>query len=373
MRRRGLPDPRTRTRRGRPLTPKRFLLIQMALWIAYGIVHYLAALPAVTPDERPAIALARGSRALTGLGVTSLMWPVVSRWNPRRGWTWTALAALALAVGFVWSILDRVLLVTMAAVAGIPIPWDRFPRGLELEHFFVLLAWTAAALVFRLWEREREMREALLEQQIAAREAQVRELAGRLQPHFLFNSLNTIRSFAAEDPERAREMLTRLAAFLRHALSIDPARPVPLAEEIESVRAWLWIEEARFEPELEVAFDVASEAGGVLVPPLILQPLIENALLHGESAADGVRRVRLEATRQDGRLRIEVASTGALAQGSPEGQGLGLTRSRMHHLYGRNARFDLSEREGWVVARLEIDAPAEHAGGSGARLGAGSA
>jgi hypothetical protein len=341
------------------VTLRRFLAIQVALWTTYAVVHYLAALPAVTPDERPAMALAKGIRALTGLGITSLLWPLARRRDPRRAWTWAGLAALAIAAGFAWSIVDRVLLVTVAAGLGIAIPWDRFPRGVELEYFFLVLAWTAGALVFLLWERERATRESLLEHQIAAREAQVRELAGRLHPHFLFNSLNTIRSFAGEDPERAREMLTRLAAFLRHALSIDPARPVPLAAEIESARAYLWIEEARFEPELEVAIEVGSETGSVLVPPLILQPLIENALLHGDPAADGVRRVRLSAARWDGRLRLEVASTGALARGVPEGQGLGLTRSRLRQAYGAGARLDLAEREGWVVARLEIDAPAE--------------
>lgn len=341
------------------MTPRRFLLVQIALWAAYGIVHYLAALPAIAEDERPAIALAKAVRALTGLGTTSLLWPAVRRLEPRRAWTWAALVVLAVAAGFAWTLVDRSLLVAAAPAIGLEIPWDRFPRGVELEYYFVSFAWTAGALVLRLWERERETREALLEQQIAAREAQVRELAGKLHPHFLFNSLNTIRSFAAEDPERAREMLTRLAAFLRHALSIDPARPVPLAAEVESVRAWLWIEEARFEPELEVAIDVAPEAGRVLVPPLLLQPLVENALLHGDPAADGVRRVRLEATRRDGRLRLEVASTGALAQRAREGQGLGITRSRLQQLYGADARLSLAERDGWVVARLEIDAPAE--------------
>jgi hypothetical protein len=341
------------------VTPKRFIGVQIALWSAYGIVHFLAALPAITPDERPAIALAKAVRALTGLGVTSLLWPEVRRLDPRRARTWAALAALAIAAGFAWTIADRTILVSSAPVAGLVIPWERFPRGVELEYYFVAVAWTAGALVFRLWEREREAREALLEQQIAASEAQVRELAGRLHPHFLFNSLNTIRSFAADDPERAREMLTRLAAFLRHSISIDPVTPVPLAAEIESARAYLWIEEARFEPELEVAIDVDPGTGAVLVPPLILQPLIENALLHGEPGADGVRRVRLAARGEDGRLRLEVASTGALANGAAEGQGLGLTRSRLRQAYGPGARLDLAEREGWVVVRLEIDAPTE--------------
>lgn len=347
------------------MTARRLLGVQVAVWIAYGIVHYLAALPAITPEERPAIALAKVVLAATGLGLTSLLWPAVRWLDPRRAGTWIALAALAAATGFAWTIVDRSLLVAAAPVLGLQIPWNRFPRGVELEYYVVAVAWTAGALVLRLWEREREAREALLEQQIAAREAQVRELARRLHPHFLFNSLNTIRSFAAEDPERAREMLTRLAAFLRHAIAIDPARPVPLAAEIESARAYLWIEEARFAPELEVAIDVDPGADSLLVPPLLLQPLIENALLHGDPGPDGVRRVRVGASRVDGGLRFEVASTGTLARGRREGEGLGLTRSRLRQAYGSGAGLALDEEGGWVVARLDIHAPAEvEAGGS---------
>lgn len=356
-----MPDPRTRARDGdgRLVRTRRFLAVQLALWTAYGIVHYLAALPAITPDERPAMALAQVVLATTGLAITSLLWPAVRWLDPRTAWTWAGLAALAGAAGFVWTLVDRMLLVTVAPLLGLAIPWHRYPRGIELEYYLVVLGWTAGALVLRLWEREQRTREALLEQQIQAREAQVRELAGRLHPHFLFNSLNTIRAFAAEDPERAREMLTRLAAFLRHALAIDPTRPVQLAAEIDSARSYLWIEEARFEPELEVVIDVEAGTDAVLVPPLILQPLIENALLHGEPGPDGIRRVRLGASRRDGRLRLEVASTGLLPANATEGQGLGLTRTRLRQAYGARARLSLDERDRWVVARMEIDAPAE--------------
>lgn len=304
------------------------------------------------------MAFARGVLALTGFGITSLLWPALRRFEPHGPRTWAALAGLAMAAGWLWTILDRLVLVSVATVLGLAIPWYSFPRGIDLEYYFVALAWISGALVLRLWEREREVREALLEQQIRAREAQVRELAGRLHPHFLFNSLNTIRALAAEDPDRAREMLTRLATFLRHALAIDPAKPIPLAAEIESARAYLWIEEARFEPELEIAVEVDPAAEVLLVPPLILQPLIENALLHGEPAPDGIRRVRLNAQLREGRLRLDVASTGPLAADATERQGLGLTRTRLRQAFGSDARLTLDERDGWVVAQLEVDAPA---------------
>ena len=343
------------------MTIRRFLAIQLALWTTYGVVHLLAALPAVTVDERPVMALAKGVRAATGLGITSLLWPLVRGVDPRRKRAWAAVALAAAVAGFAWTNLDRIVLVTVASVAGIEIPWDRFPRGMDLDYFFVTFAWTAGALLLRLGEREREAQVALLDQTIAAREAQVRELATRLQPHFLFNSLNTIRAFVTEDPARAREMLTRLAGFLRHAISIDPAIAIPLAAELDAVRAYLGIEESRFESDFEVTVDVDPAANSVLVPPLILQPLVENALLHGDPGADGIRRVRVEVSRPDGPLRVEVANTGRLTRTSghpPTGRGLALTRARLEKVYDMSARLELVERDGWVVARLEIDSPA---------------
>lgn len=340
------------------MTVRRFLAIQLAVWTIYGVVHFLAALPAVTPDERPVMALVKTIRAATGLGVTSLLWLLVRTVDPRRKIAWIGVALAAAGAGFAWTFLDRDVLVTAASVAGVEIPWHRFPRGMDLDYIFVAFAWTAGALLLRLWEREREARVELLDRTIAAQEAQVRELATRLQPHFLFNSLNTIRALVPEDPARAREMLTRLAGFLRHAISIDPAIPIPLAAELDAVRAYLGIEATRFEDDLEVSVDIDPGAGSVLVPPLILQPLVENALLHGDAGADGIRRVRVEARRPDGPLRVEVANTGRLKNGpAAASRGLALTRARLEKAYDTSARLDLVERDGWVVARLEIDSP----------------
>lgn len=339
---------------------RRPLAIQLAVWTTYGLLRYLAALPAVDPGERAALALADLVRAGTGFAVTSALGPVLlPRFDPARARSWGLAALTVVLAALGWAMIDRAILVTVAAASGIAIPWDRFPRGFELEHGLVLAAWTAAALAFRLRERERAAREEALAERLVAREAQLRALAARLEPHFLFNSLNAVRSLVIDDPARARETVTRLAAFLRHTATTDPATPVPLAEEIESARTWLRIEEARFEHDLEARIDVTSSAERALVPPLLLQPLLENAIRHGEPDDDGVRRIRLEAGLEpDGELQIEIHNTGALRPDEPgEGLGLELTRSRLGATYGPAARIELGGSDGWVRAAIRIAAP----------------
>jgi two-component system, LytTR family, sensor kinase len=333
--------------------------VHLAFWALYGIGHFLAVLPAVTAGERGAMALANGVRAATGCAVALALWPALRRVvrEGRAGHRF-ALGLLVLATGLLlWPALDRLVLVSIAAAFGMEIPWMRFPRGVDLEYLVVLLGWSAAATAVLLWMRERQAREALLEQRAATHEAQVRALAARLNPHFLFNSLNTIRALVSEDTERARTTLTRLSEFLRHALSVDAAVPATLGEEVAAVRAYLRIEEARFEPDLEVAVTVDEAAAQVLVPPLFLQPLVENAVLHGAPGPDGVLRIRLEARMEDGGLRLEVVNTGTLgARG--EGIGLELTRGRLRQMYGDAQRLHLSQRGAEVVAAVQVAAPA---------------
>lgn len=337
---------------------RRWLGVQLAFWTLYGVAHFLAILPAIAPAERGAMALANLVRAASGLGITSAVWPAL-RGAVREGRTrrLVLLGIGLVVVGLVvWPVFDRAILVTIATASGVAVPWVRFPRGLDLEYLIVLLGWSAGAVGALVWAREREAREALLEERATAREAQVRALAARLEPHFLFNALNTVRALVTEDPERARTVLTRLAGFLRHALAVDPAVPATLDQEIAAARHYLRIEEARFEPDLRIDVRVDAAAGDVLVPSLVLQPLVENAIHHGAPDPDGVLLVRVHARIDGAALRIEVENGGTLDP-SPDGIGLDLTRTRLRQMYGDDQRFELRERDGRVVAVVELPAP----------------
>lgn len=194
--------------------------------------------------------------------------------------------------------------------------------------------------------REREVRTARLESNLAR--AELRNLRLQLQPHFLFNALNTISATMYEDPAAADEMIDRLAELLRASLRTAQTDEVPLATELEVLDCYLAILHARFRERLEVTVEVPAELGGARVPSMILQPLVENAVRHGSLERHGRGAVTVRARRDGDGLVLEVADDGpGIAAGrDPLGAGLGLsaTAERLHLLYGDRHRLEAGNR-----------------------------
>ncbi len=333
---------------------RRFLALQLLIWGTYAAIHYAASLPAILNDERPVIAVAKVVRATTGLILSSVMWPLVrTRLHPERKRWWLVIALAAFAAGWAWTFLDRVALVSIAAIVGFDIPWVRFPRGMDLDYFFVMLAWTAGAAGIILAGRTRSQNERLLEQQLAAESARLHMLASQLNPHFLFNALNTIRSIAAEDSERTREVVARLSAFLRRVLSFNPSELTTFEEELALAHDYLEVEKARFESTLSIEMRVEPKASMALVPPLLLQPILENAVKHGTADADGVRRILVTATIDDAILTISAANRGSMIAGS-KGIGLDLTANRLRQMFGERGRVRVDQTGDFVTATITI-------------------
>jgi hypothetical protein len=211
------------------------------------------------------------------------------------------------------------------------------------------------------YERAREAERNALESQVAAREAEVRALRAQLNPHFLFNSLNSINSLIGGDPEGARKMCETLADFLRRTLNLGARDAVPLSDELALVDRYLAIERVRFGERLAIVRSVDPEAAVCMVPPLLLQPLVENAIKHG--IADRVEggTVRIAARRADDRLTIEVEN-GLDPEAPPRrGEGLGLenVRRRLDAFAAREARMDV--RRNGDEFRVTLTLPAHPA------------
>jgi LytS/YehU family sensor histidine kinase len=205
--------------------------------------------------------------------------------------------------------------------------------------------------------------------QVHAREAELRALRAQLNPHFLFNSLNSINALVGGDPEGARRMCERLGDFLRLTLRLGGRESVTLAEEMDLVERYLAIEQVRFGDRLRVEREIALEARPCLLPPLLLQPLVENAIKHG--VADRVEGgiVRLEAVRREGRLRITLENP--VDDDAPQrpGTGTGLVnvRRRLAVLSGRDAQISAGRDGGIFRVTLHLaareSAPEEDAHG----------
>ncbi len=225
--------------------------------------------------------------------------------------------------------------------------------------FAVLVAALHAVQLVRA-ARERELKAAQLETSLA--QAQLRSLRLQLQPHFLFNALNTISATMYADPAAADEMLDQLAELLRASLKTAQHDVVPLDVELAILDRYLAILRARFGERLAVATRVEPGAERALVPTLLLQPLVENAVRHGGAERRGTGAVEVRARREGGRLVVEVEDDGVGPDASPpaaEGSGVGLTATaeRLRLLYGEDHAFTAGRPPGGgagFVVRIAI-------------------
>jgi len=210
------------------------------------------------------------------------------------------------------------------------------------------------AIEFHQRVREREVLAARLQARLS--QAQLDALASRLHPHFLFNTLQGISTLVYRDPAAADAMLGHLSTLLRRALSRGPGHEVTLEEELALLEEYLAIVQVRFGDRVMVEREVDSSALGALVPQLLLQPLVENAIEHGVARRAGAGRIGIRVVREGGQLRIAVTDDGpGLERPAREGVGLGSTRLRLGELYGEAGSLALERgAAGGLVARVTL-------------------
>lgn len=227
-------------------------------------------------------------------------------------------------------------------------------------NVMLLGTWSALFLVALFTRRVQAAREHIIAASALAHEAQLQLLRSQLNPHFLFNSLNSVIALVDEEPRKAQQMVRDLATLLRRGLDAAKTDEGTVREELEFIRLYVGCEQVRFEERLEVSYDVSDEVLDEPIPPLILHPLVENAVKHGMAVSALPLKVQIHGARSNGALVLEVRNTGSLDAPTSDigaaGQGVGLrnVRARLEELYPDRHVLDLSESDGWVVARLEV-------------------
>ena len=226
--------------------------------------------------------------------------------------------------------------------------------------------WASWTTLFALWlviyfvavsirrRRNAELRQSELIRSL--QQAELRLLKAQLNPHFLFNALNTVRSLIAENPKVAQIVVTRFANTLRYALNAGQQEIVPLSKELEIVRDYLEIESLRLEDRLRVDYSVSDEAAGVGIPAMLLQTLVENAVKHGIAELPRGGSVKVDAVVRDGMLLLEVMnSRPAGVVRAAEGTGLRNSAERLRLIFGPSAdiSLDLSQPD-LAVASVHI-------------------
>jgi Histidine kinase len=211
-----------------------------------------------------------------------------------------------------------------------------------LRSYFIPYALGLCGIALTLVTHRRH-REALQAAELARAFAVTRLalLTAQLQPHFLFNSLNTITELMHEDPARASKMVVRLGSFLRRALETESRPWVDLATELEGVEAYLDVQRIRFESDLIVAITTSPESLGIYVPSLILQPLVENSITHGRHHSAEPLRVSIETSLVDGRVHIAISNSRprlpSVLAPSQYRRGLANVAKRLEAAYGQSA------------------------------------
>jgi hypothetical protein len=335
-----------------PLSP--FWTAQLLGWVAYGASKYLLAGGMYPSVGRILLLIAIGM--LVSLPLRALYRRLRAR-GVSQPLTLAAAVLASFALANLWLLLYDGLLHWRGVL---PFEgWETYSKGV-INKAPVLLAWSALYLGLKHWQDLQAERERTLEATTLATEAQLEMLRYQLQPHFLFNALNSLRALIAEDPARARAMVTELADFLRYSLLSPGTAEVALGEEVASIRRYLALERVRYEERLQVAFDVEPGAEARRVPSFLLHPLAENAVKYGIRTSPGPLRVSVAARTEGSKLVVEVANTGRWCDPMSDpvlnGLGVGLenVRQRLARLYPGRHRFSVAQDDGWVRARIEI-------------------
>jgi len=263
----------------------------------------------------------------------------------------------------VWSGLDRILdlLVVRYGIEVYPV---NFYEYLKLLFMFeiVLFSWSMMYFGLRFWREWIAQHEIIEKANFLRHKAQLQMLRYQLNPHFLFNTLNSVRALIEEDEQQAREMITELSEFLHYSLLSENQLNVPLRKEIEAVRHYFAIEKKRYEEKIEVNFDIEKAAEEYPVISFILHPLVENAIRNGMLHSPLPLRIDIKAQMREDTLRLEVWNTGRWSpvhvwhQKDSLGRDSGMEniQKRLDNVFPGSHRIDILENGERMCVRLEI-------------------
>jgi anti-sigma regulatory factor (Ser/Thr protein kinase) len=353
-----------------------FLILNAAFWASYFL--FLSLIHASAGRYAPQAVLNAFEVACCGFGVCWLMRLVYGRIRletirllPLLLLMVAATVGSALLLDLCNSLIDR-----LAARPQTPVASNFRMNPLSMLFYFeiLLFAWSVLYFVVHFWMLYMEQKSRTQRADLLAKHSQLLMLRYQLNPHFLFNALNSARALIDEDEKNAKAMITELSEFLRYSLVSKNDTDVPLSQEIEAIRHYFSIEKKRYEEKLDVGFNIAPLAEDYPVVPFLLHPLVENAVKYGMRTSPLPLRIRISADVADGRLRMDVSNSGqwmdrpdaersgtggagpSSGTGPASGTGMGLdnVRKRLQSVFPGRHKFEIERREDGVTVRIEL-------------------
>ena len=327
--------------------------IASGLWMLYTVLLSAVIMQA---EGAPFVGVLIGQSLeslIMALASLPIWWLVVQEMDTMH-WGWILAAHLVLAPLYTWGTVEAFI-----GTARLGAPEGTAETLVSRYPWLLVTHATLYIIQFAIYHLVRNVQRLRLKEQQAtellatAREQELAALKAQVNPHFLFNTLNSISATLKRDPEQAREMIAKLSGMMRYALDGSDRDHVPLRDEIDFTRRYLGLERHRFSDRLEasVAVDADEDALDTPVPPMVLQPLVENALRHGIAPSEEGGTVTVEVTAENDRLDVRVEDTG-VGPGdedplsvSDDSTGLANTDTRLQHTYGPDAALHTAEND----------------------------
>ena len=332
-------------------------------WTAYVIAQYLGAL---LYEKPPGFMWVLAIAAATGFLLSApLRYLYRWLWNKRPPVIVVSALAASWLTALAWRVIINYSYARFVEDWTAKEPWYGIFSG-ALSSTYLLICWSGLYFGIKYYETLQGEREAALKASALAQEAQVKMLRYQLNPHFLFNTLNAISTLVLDNQGKvANQAISRLSDFLRYTLDQDPMKKVTLRQEVDALNLYLGIEKLRFGERLRLEYEIDEDVQQALVPSLVLQPLVENALKYAVAPREEGGRLRIEARRSDdGKLMLVVQDDGpglpvGVELGTGRGVGFRNTRERLAVLYGDHQK--LAVRFSRPGLRMEITLPFERA------------
>jgi len=332
--------------------------LQIGGWASYALIQII--ISAVASDS-PGVSAQRvfflSFEAVLGLLLTHGYRTLINRWR----WLGAGMSAIiprvigsVFLLGLIWYFLRL----------PVSIPLGLFSEevafeignilGLSIVYAFIFFLWSVLYFIYNYFERYNTS----LKLEASVREIELNNLKSQLNPHFIFNALNSIRALVDENPDKSKEAINQLANILRNSLSTGKRGLTKFEDELKIVKDYLGLESIRFEERLHTQFEIDPMSRDFLVPPLMIQTLVENGIKHGIAKLTAGGIISMKAVVRNDRLIIQVRNTGRYINGATSGSGgLGLenTRQRLKLIYGDKATFRiLPENDTFVLTEIEI-------------------
>lgn len=298
--------------------------------------------------------------AVLGVAVTHAFRFVIRKlnvfaWRPRHIWMLAFFSTLIMAIlinvlfylpGIIYDPSTAAETFSFIGTLGGTINWMRYVG-----------VWVILYFMYHILERTRKVEEEKLMSENLARVTELELLKTQLNPHFLFNALNSIKALVSIDQEKSKDAIVKLSELLRFTLNYGNQSLIPLHDEMEEVKKYLALEQIRFGSRLQIHYQIDESALNRLVPPAIILTLAENAIKHGVTKQSGECALGVQAQLTPGTLLIEMTNPGTIEANGQPGLGVQNIKRRLHYLFGERAVFQLSATAEIVTARIEITEP----------------